>query len=252
MMNTNKSISSGISVRLYNSNGKRVINAMLSYTEDIADCWISYNLGTDRIEEFTSVSFSVEPGEGDYEIMPIFVESSENADIEPLKLNWQSTAGTIYGGYIDLTQGILVQEWIYKTLSDFSVSLSSNSETAWTNWQARNNNNPGLIDFSISSCPVVCDRFIATPQTGGLLTQNQSLPIVWMSAADGTLRFKSQEYCTLTAAEFKETFADMKVCYKLKNPIEYSLTPQTLKTLRGTNNIWSNSNGDITVQFWTH
>lgn len=42
------------------------------------------------------------------------------------------------------------------------------------------------------------------------------------------------------------------IVYKLAEPIHHSINPQTLKTLRGTNNIWSNSNGDITIQFWRH
>ena len=44
-----------------------------------------------------------------------------------------------------------------------------------------------------------------------------------------------------------------KMIYPLADPfLVTTLTPTQLKTLRGTNNIWSNSNGDITVQFWRH
>ena len=59
----------------------------------------------------------------------------------------------------------------------------------------------------------------------------------------------------LTSIEQFKNWLDTQnvVCtYKLNTPIEHQLTPTQLKTLRGTNNIWSNSNGNITVRFWRH
>ena len=43
------------------------------------------------------------------------------------------------------------------------------------------------------------------------------------------------------------------IVYELKTPIVHTLTPQTLKTLRGTNNIWaSNNGGNIELAYWSH
>jgi hypothetical protein len=54
------------------------------------------------------------------------------------------------------------------------------------------------------------------------------------------------------AASLKSALSGIKLVYQLKTPIEYPLTPQILKALKGTNNIWSNANGNIEVKYWTH
>lgn len=43
-----------------------------------------------------------------------------------------------------------------------------------------------------------------------------------------------------------------KVIYKLSEPITYQLTPQQLVTYKGINNIWSYTNGQAEVKFWTY
>lgn len=43
-----------------------------------------------------------------------------------------------------------------------------------------------------------------------------------------------------------------QVAYKLATPIHYPIEPITLKTLRGTNNVFSNLNGNVEVKFYTH
>lgn len=35
-------------------------------------------------------------------------------------------------------------------------------------------------------------------------------------------------------------------------PNSYSITPQTIRTLKGLNSIWSDANGNIELKFWTH
>lgn len=45
---------------------------------------------------------------------------------------------------------------------------------------------------------------------------------------------------------------EIEFCAELATPIEYNITPQILKTLKGTNNIWSDLNGDVEVKYWAH
>lgn len=42
-----------------------------------------------------------------------------------------------------------------------------------------------------------------------------------------------------------------EVVYDLANPVHYQLAPQTIRTLKGINNIWSNA-GNVEVKYWTH
>ena len=43
-----------------------------------------------------------------------------------------------------------------------------------------------------------------------------------------------------------------QVAYQLPTPIHYPIAPITLKPLRGTNNVFANTNGDAKVKFYTH
>lgn len=45
---------------------------------------------------------------------------------------------------------------------------------------------------------------------------------------------------------------EIEFCAELATPIEYDITPQVLKTLKGTNNIWADTNGNVEVSYWTH
>ena len=82
-----------------------------------------------------------------------------------------------------------------------------------------------ITGFDVSTAPIICDTFLATPMEYGELTQTQTKPIVWGSAVDGTFRFKYIADCTLTAAEFKTKYGETEIVYKLATPIEYNLTP---------------------------
>lgn len=44
----------------------------------------------------------------------------------------------------------------------------------------------------------------------------------------------------------------LDIIFPLATPITYQLTPQQIKTLKGTNNIWSNANDVVDIQYWTH
>ena len=63
------------------------------------------------------------------------------------------------------------------------------------------------------------------------------------------------ELTTPTPVEDIQTLSannSIEICYPLATPITYQLTPQQLKTLRGANNIWSNTNGNIELKYFTH
>ena len=57
---------------------------------------------------------------------------------------------------------------------------------------------------------------------------------------------------TYIALDENEDISTVQVVYQINTPqLVTTLTPTQLKTLRGTNNIWSNA-GDITLSYWKH
>lgn len=169
-------------------------------------------------------------------------------------ITFPSSAGTIYGGYVDLVRGVVVETWHKELLKNMAVTKYSDSLTAWHNYHLIPSSTYAItIDEPTTGLYCISDTFVGTPQTGGILTKDQTLSIVWTSIVNGTLRIKTQDYCNLTAREFRSTFGDTAFVYKLKTPIEHPLDSiPSLKSLKGTNNIYTNANGTVEVKYWTH
>ena len=224
--------------------------------------WFNYN--TDKFDEYMSwARIQIWPNAKNTEIDTIVYpmmchRDDRGCEYEPYygtitTISWENEYGTIYGGYIDLINGKLVQEWYKVKIKDCRVGLTSNTTTAWHNWYVSlPSEHPMTKDFANEVCPIVCDTFLATPQNGGSLSQSQTKPIVWASSVEGNLRFKYVDDCALTAEEFKTKYGEVEVAYKLATPIEYTLTPQQITAFKGTNNIWSDANGTVDIKYWTH
>jgi hypothetical protein len=71
----------------------------------------------------------------------------------------------------------------------------------------------------------------------------------------GSIGISSSTLGFTTEEEWKNwlTNNDVKLVGNLSTPILITtLTPTQLKALRGTNNIWSNANGNIELAYWSH
>ena len=67
----------------------------------------------------------------------------------------------------------------------------------------------------------------------------QNLPGEWISSMD-------------TYTPGSTPSVGSQVAYKLSEPVIFHLTPYSIKTLEGINNIWSNTNGTVSIKYWTH
>ena len=62
------------------------------------------------------------------------------------------------------------------------------------------------------------------------------------------IRVRSQTFSGLTDSEIKTALSGVQCCFKLKEPITYTLTPTEIKSLLGDNNIWADA-GDTEVTY---
>ena len=181
------------------------------------------------------------------------VEEDVGCDFEPYHGDTYTVSfselGTQYGGYVDLVKGELTVTWNKISIKDATVVKLDDSLTAAQNFQIFPSQQ-AAIGFQTTTCPFICDTFMALPQSGSSISTRVNI-VVWQSAVDGTFRVKTQEYCSLTADEFKEQFGDVQFAYQLRNPITYQLTPQQIKTFQGTNNVYS-FDGTVDVKYWLH
>lgn len=152
-------------------------------------------------------------------------------------------SSVIYGGYVDLVKGELVQTHIcidmYEFAQEHTKELLSDNLIRWRDPY-------GCNGASIST------HFINNPSSNwGWMATNNGHYCQWkwgyIGLSSSTLGFTTEE-------EWKNWLAanNVKLIGILSTPVHYTLTPTQLKTLRGTNNIWSSANDKIEIKYWKH
>ena len=155
-----------------------------------------------------------------------------------------NSAGTIYGGYIDLVNGEVVQEYELVANTWGNIKYSSiNSTTGYQYGRLFFNNPVVKVGMSNASKVSYCN---VGKYTWNLT--NNATPHFYIDTISNTETYTA--YITLPSTTDDNLL--ITCAGKLINPIHHTLSSSQLKTLRGTNNIWSNSNGNITVRFWRH
>lgn len=172
-------------------------------------------------------------------------------------ISWANEVGTRYGGYIDLIKGELVIDWVYFLFSR-SSKVSDYGTTAdglrkWMTLRITHNVPPYQITpgngddygmFSIGNWRHLAE----TGKNRAYVNSSYVYAVITTDIED------------LTTAEGRTAYFDrleannipIEVVYKRATPLRYQLTPQQLLAFKGTNNIWSNTNGQTEVKFWIH
>ena len=162
----------------------------------------------------------------------------KGADVNTIigNVNWLDEIGTVYGGYVDLAKGEVVAE--YESISD-----------TWGNW--------GTLYDQGDGTELRYKKF-----TNNIIGGSAGLDSSYCNIAkynynnnNGTIHFynvPTSNNCRIYLPSGTDTSLQIQAVAKLAEPIHYQLTPQQLLTFKGANNIWSNSNGQTEVKFWTH
>lgn len=142
---------------------------------------------------------------------------------------------TVYGGTLDVTTGVLTIDRAIINLGDINWNTrgSGNSRffyTELTNYKYLTDNERCLCE-----CYVRADIGGSTTNTGWLIT-NPSV-----------LRIRDNSYADASA--FKIGMSGMHFVYPLATPTTTQLTPQEVKSLLGSNNIYHDCNGQVAVTY---
>jgi len=167
-----------------------------------------------------------------------------------------SLGQTVYGGSVDFTTGAARVTWASKTLgSDAGTAYGFRnyweSSTTWTKYMGRTGQNIGnaLEPSQTSMGVVMSDCFhMASDDT-------RSVPnsVSASSSVDDAIYLNFGEDSGLdTTAKQLAWLAQhpVQICYKLKTPLELTLTPTEVQMLKGYNSV-SSDDGDITLTAYT-
>ena len=180
---------------------------------------------------------------------PIVEIRSAVTDYEPyiekdISINWQDTAGTVYGGTRDVISGVLTADRETFSLNG-STAISSISElTNVIRFWAYTDSRFQLPDAEHVT-KIMCDRLVRT-------TYSADTPSYGVADAyPSTLIIKLPiGTCEATVEGIRAYLQSnpLQFVLPLANPVTYQLTPQEVITLLGTNNIWADV-GPVNVEY---
>lgn len=149
-------------------------------------------------------------------------------------VNWQTEAGTVYGGTIDVATGLLTVD---RTIVDMGTLTWVVSEVSSGRYYAAVN---GIKQAAPRTLEIICSCF--KPNVGGGAFENCSIYNV-----DSRL-YAVNENIINDVSVFTESVIDQVAVYPLATPQTYLLTPQQIMTLLGTNNVWTDLS-NVTVKY---
>lgn len=161
-------------------------------------------------------------------------------------VDWTNEAGTVYGGTLAINEdgsGTLVSKYKQIYVGDLNYTLNTGLTNVDRYYVAINDSK----SYGVSDLPdVICEAF----KTMTLAQANSSSATWAFGFQSRTVYFYVPKDTYSSINDFKSAFAITKFVYALDNPVTYNLTALQVNSLLGTNNIWHNMNGAITVEYY--
>lgn len=157
---------------------------------------------------------------------------------------------TIYGGHVDLVKGEVVEEYGSVDLSTVGFSQYGKSIHCWSGAIS-----DMVFGNQLDAGTLYCDSYKPDSKKS-ILNNGYNLGIWGYSTTQRKVIIRNDAYIdedgVYDITAFNESLQGVLLYYPLATPNVYPLTPQTIKALKGINNIWSDANGNIELKFWTH
>ena len=172
------------------------------------------------------------------------IGSSESAytpftKITTIPITFPSEAGTVYGGTLDVTSGVLTVTMAEVDLGTLTWTTVGSGRHNVTVAQVAGIKIVGNVD----TVNALCSQYKAC-DGNGIAAEDMSFAMInntFLQINDSTLN-------GVDAASFKTNMSGVQLVYELASPQTYQLTPTEVTTLLGQNNIWSNT-GNILISY---
>lgn len=163
--------------------------------------------------------------------VPIYSELTAVWDATDYSITFPTEAGTVYGGTLDVTSGVLTVDRAMVDLGTltypekYSVTQGTMFRSSTIDGAKLENNGTNFI----------CSNYKASNQSN---RANGTISI----PSSGKIDIVDNRYADASTAEFKTAMSGVQLVYELATPVTYQLTPQQIELLFGENNIWTDVN----------
>lgn len=165
-------------------------------------------------------------------------------DFEPyngqtIPIDWQTEAGTVYGGHLDVLNGVLTVDMAMVDLGTFTWTYDN------TSYDYGFFSSGNIPSKAWGSSNIICSQYKTVHGGRNMLTSNATI-CPYNTSTSGAICVRDDAYTD--AATFKTAMSGVQTAYELKTPIEIQLDAHTVSSLYGQNNIWADT-GDSTVEY---
>ena len=164
-----------------------------------------------------------------------------NANSTTTSISWQDEAGTVYGGSLDVTSGVLTVTHGFIDLG--SISWAYQDASGGVN-RFRSATVNGLKIAPVRTLKILCDHLYNAVSPDGAYIDNS------IYNYNNEARFFVTTSSTSDANTLKTNMSGWLAVFELTTPATYQLTPNsTISAIVGTNNIFADTNGDTSVVY---
>ena len=166
--------------------------------------------------------------------------ADENMSVQDTyTISWQTEAGTVYGGTLDVTTGTLTVTWTSLNLGSVNWTYATNEAHPYFYTNALGKKAGREIGMLCSIYKYV------TGYRSDVIADNYQIGN--FNQSDITIVVRNDDYTD--APTFKTAMDGINVYYELATPFDIDLTPEQIRAIVGTNNVYSDTNGNTTVKF---
>ena len=159
-------------------------------------------------------------------------------------VSW-SEHGTIYGGYVDATRGKVVKTYGYKDLGELSWVRASVSSGA-TGYRFRASFSDLKMNTGVSVTPTMKCTILSAGSPDDTWYGND---VITSDNTANRFIIYCSAYANYTNQEFTSAMSGIYCAYPLATPVEYDITAFTPSTYLGSNNFYSDANGDTEITY---
>lgn len=164
-------------------------------------------------------------------------------------ITWETEAGTVYGGTLDVVSGVLTVGWRYVTFSADTMQLNGPLSSYSNAYVYRNQTLGGLIvpNETDDITEAVCNMLPSISRTQAAGSTNNIGIFQYHSGSNNELRLSFPREDAYNTVE-KVYALGVTCAIPLKEPTTYQLTPTEVRTLLGGNTIYTDA-GDVSVEY---
>jgi hypothetical protein len=148
-------------------------------------------------------------------------------------ISWQSEAGTVYGGKLDVTTGMLTVKYGYVDMGTIAWTRFEDTSIFYKNIDGRKKGGQNII----------CSNY-KTSQTQSWSSVEDKAIVG--NIANASIYVRDSSYTDATV--FKTAMSGVQLVYELAAPQTYQLTPTDVALLLGDNNVWADT-GETTLTY---